>query len=75
MGLSGWMDVGHTSHLYCSVCKSVCHMSKGKEETSRNSERKLEAEAKHTLRTSLYIQSTLKGNLHREFYILLISLS
>jgi hypothetical protein len=50
------------------------HMSKGNK--GIQPERKLETEAKQALRTSLYIQSTLKRNLLKisEVYTLLINL-
>ncbi len=48
------------------------HMSKGNK--GIQPERELETEAKQALRTSLYIQSTLKRNLLSEVYTLLISL-
>jgi hypothetical protein len=68
---------------YGSVCVSVCpsarllqrvqnRISKGNK--GNQPERKLEAEAKQALRTSHYIQSSLKHNLDKEFYNLLISL-
>jgi hypothetical protein len=60
------------------VCLSVTpllrhlenHMPKGNK--GNHSERQLAALAKQALRTSVYIQSTLKRNLHREFYTILV---
>jgi hypothetical protein len=57
-GLMAWVCLSVClSHLYYSVLTSK--VNKGNQP-----ERELEAEAKQVLRTSLYIQSTLKCNLY-----------
>ncbi len=68
MGLSVCPCVFHTSTAVLG--KRCRYMSKGNKRSQP--ERELEQKAKQALRTSVYIQSNLKRNLHREFYNLLI---
>jgi hypothetical protein len=71
-GLIGWVCLSVRLSVTPLLQDVQNHMSKGNK--GRQPERDLEAEAKQALRTSLYIQSTLKRNLYWEFYNVLLNL-